>query len=108
MLSWRTKSERLPNPPTGRLAYPDGGGRVIWLCLEPASWIHMIDAQNLAAKGGRGAGGPIFRLTQSGKVQIVPVGTRVRVLETRLTSRRVELIETGQTGWIQREFVQSD
>ena len=72
----RERAKAVPSD-VGRLGYPDGGGRVVWIALDKRSWFPMLDAQNIGAQGGPGAGGPIFRLIQAGKVAVLPVGTRV-------------------------------
>jgi hypothetical protein len=87
------------------------GMKTVWLCLDEASWNDMIDAQNLASKGGQGAGGPLYRLASAKKIRVFPAGTRVRVTKTGVTSRRVEVLEgdeIGTDGWIQTELLRED
>jgi hypothetical protein len=80
----------------------------VWLALDEDSWNDMLDAQNKAAQGGPGAGSALYRLAESGKIRIFPIGTRVSVVKTGFASRQVEILEgedRGKRGWVQLELV---
>ena len=68
----------------------------------------MIEAENTAAQGGEGSGAALYRLIEAGKVKVLPVGTRVRVVKGSMFSRKVLVLdgeEQGTEGWIQVEEV---
>jgi hypothetical protein len=84
------------------------GGTAVWMATTDDDWDDLIDAENFGAGGGKGAGGPIYRMAQAGRARVYPNGTRVRVRKTSFTARFVEVVDgddTGRSGWVQVEFV---
>jgi hypothetical protein len=92
----------------GKLGYPKGDGRSVWICRIEECWNDMIEAENDAALGGPGSTFELARLMAVGVVREYPVGTRIRVVKAGFTSTKVVILdgEDGRdVGWIQSEEV---
>lgn len=100
-----------PVPPTTKPAFvPKVGEEAhlvstasdVFVAVDDAAWDAMFKA--IAAKDTEG----MMQLVLAGKVFVVPVGTRVRVIEGGFTSVKVRILEgahQAKAGWVPIEMV---
>jgi hypothetical protein len=95
-----------PNPPdigdTVRLVLPGADGIFVSNAEDEKAWDDMTAA--LLAKDDDG----LSRMMARGRVFYVPPGTRARLLEIAVFSRKVRILGgdySGQSGWVAQECV---
>jgi hypothetical protein len=78
------------------------GQSVAWVALSEDAWTPMIDAQNKGDKSD------LVRLSESHAIEPIKSGSRVQVIGSSVTSRKIEVLDgpsEGVSGWIQTELL---
>lgn len=84
------------------------GDKPTWVATTGDDFDAMLDAQNAADRGGPGSRAMLFRLAESGRIQLCPAGAEVVVMETGFASARIEVTKgeyKGRGGWVQKELI---
>lgn len=79
-----------------------------WMAFRGGDYELMTQAEDRAARGGKGAGADLYQMAAKGLVRIIGAGTSVKVLESGIDSRKVEILDgedRGKTGWIRAKGV---
>jgi len=80
----------------------------VWVAAEGA-WDDMMNAEDQLRIGGPGAELSMMKLFEEHRIALFPVGTRVRVLATSFTARKIMILDgerKGDEGWVPTEHVE--
>jgi len=91
-----------------RVQVGEEGGRPVWLAAGARDFEPMLEAQELASRGGRGDGELQFQLAEAKRIFLVESGTPAVVRDTGYGWVDVVILDgkrTGQVGRVQRELV---
>lgn len=84
------------------------GGRPVWLAAGEEDYAPMLEAEERAARGGRGDGELRFRLAEANRIFLIAGGSLAEVRNNGFGWVDVKLLDgnkKGRIGRVQREFV---
>lgn len=91
-----------------RVTVGEPGGRPVWLAAGAKDYESMLEAEELAARGGRGDGELQFQLAEASRIFLVEGGTPAVVRDSGFGWVDVVVLggkRAGQIGRVQRELV---
>jgi hypothetical protein len=86
----------------GRFGNASDQDGAVWVALDGSAFNEMLAAQDAQSLD------TLARLAQTGKAKAYPTGTKVRIINASVFSRRVVVVDgedAGKTGWVKAEFV---
>lgn len=100
-----TKATRILHKGDRAVLTAPAGGPQVWLTLrhQDCYWVQTALAENDLAR--------LRALAANHTAFPVPSGTRVRVVSESVSRRQVQILEgpsSGQTGWVEHEFLKPD